>query len=1129
MSILTNNKTVTKKMTFIGPIAIKNAPKNLTSEDYKNATAFDNDNDGVVDYNQVQPMSDIENIESQINDLNNQTSGLQKQISDLKQEMNALKEELEQYKVNNPATGYKLVNEYDKEAILNSQINQYSNNIHNKLEEIGNLNKEKEELLKQLNIKKYLSYGKELTEEELEQFEKLAMYAPFLFAAEEMGYKKYNGYEWNYDYNGYDSYDDLINTMKNKGITTEDIDKSLPNGEKIDWSKVESAFSKNVTNLDIALSLKTKESNAANIFYQSETVTDFVSRIEYMQDSEIEEAYTIYTNQGLDKFKEYLDSKNAEINQREGLINALNFLSTIDLEDPKYQDYIKTHFKGLEDGLEQFGHGMEVFLSPSNSLSKDITADQYEAMFIATILAQSNSNVDLGVLGEFNALEKVYNLSMAEGNMLPSMLAGTLGSVFGLEGLGAFTMFCSVTGTSAESAYQQGYDLYSSWFYGALSGASEAGLEYLLGGIPGVSKIADKSFLTRIFSEGVEESLQEILDPYLKYMATGEKPEINWENVLEAGIDGMILAAYLNGGEVVINSGVTITSEFLQKHYDEFKDLEASGVEIDYSKIGDASYIENLLNLKDDAINLGDLSNMGFDKPKIMEVLNEYGLNENEASSVCDLILKTESSVDYDYIAEKLNAYDDTQLIAFFSITSQINSNFVNNLFLIENAKPISQRSAYINNLTSNLVGNVLDYYQEASELAGSLDAFKTYRTHTEGHVIEVADMSMQAMANIEKSLDSKYQGQFNYYELYAAAIWHDVGMGASSNGLIKGIDSHFNKKTGEFSPTILEETNAGNVTRSNHALNSALMILENSAYFNSIGLDANVVALLAFAHTKSNSGIADITNSSNWDTAIRMLDASWAKKNEGTKYTGFIDGLLENGVIEEINGEYVFTSEYKTQIYTETYALRYGDANTTNQNLGINQNGKEIDIGVNNPNSVGTYNNQEFESIVDVIVAEYSAIQTGVNDKGRPTYGINADKAKITIDGKTLSIDECDPITVAFVIGENNVKFSTSSTSPISKSLPDGYLHETFEIIDSKTVGPTMFNISERLGEAFTGFKMMKDETVFADIVFPEGTSQEIIDFYMNNEALYGDKIASSITFCYYIKQGNNIIKIHR
>ena len=108
-------------------------------------------------------------------------------------------------------------------------------------------------------------------------------------------------------------------------------------------------------------------------------------------------------------------------------------------------------------------------------------------------------------------------------------------------------------------------------------------------------------------------------------------------------------------------------------------------------------------------------------------------------------------------------------------------------------------------------------------------------------------------------------------------------------------------------------------------------------------------------------------------------------------------------------------------------------------------------------------------------------------------------------------------------------MKFNTSSTSPISGSLPDGHLHETFEIIDSKTVGPTMFNISERLGEAFTGFKMMKDETVFADIVFPEGTSQEIIDFYMNNEALYGDKIASPITFCYYIKQGNNIIKIHR
>ena len=632
--------------------------------DYSTSDSLHNENNGTeyenIDYNQVQTNSDIENVQSQINDLNNETSELQKEISALKQEMNAAKEELKKYKENNPTTGYKLINEYDKEAILNSQINQYSNDIHNKLEEIGNLNKSKEELLKQLNIKKYLSNGKELTDEELEQFEKLAMYAPFLFVAEEMGYKKYNGYEWNYDYNGYDSYNDLINAMKNKGITTEDIDKSLPNGEKIDWSKVESALSKGVTNLDIALSLKLKESNAANIFYQGEATRDFISRIEYMQDSEIEEAYTIYTNQGLDKFKEYLDSKNAVINQREGLISALNFLSTIDLEDPKYQDYIKTHFKGLEDGLEQFGHGMEVFLSPSNSLSKDLTADQYEAMFIATILAQSNSNVDLGVLGEFNALEKVYNLSMAEGNMLPSMLAGTLGSVFGLEGLGAFTMFCSVTGTSAESAYQQGYDLYSSWFYGALSGASEAGLEYLLGGIPGVSKIADKSFLTRIFSEGVEESLQEILDPYLKYMATGEKPEINWESVLEAGIDGMILAAYLNVGEVVINSGVTISSEFLQEHYDEFKSLEASGIEVDFNRITEDGYIESLQKGK----NL-DIKSEGH-----IKFLNMT--SDQVRLSIHEEIMKLDSnSTDYNSKLDMLHLKEDLELELLEKISVQ--------------------------------------------------------------------------------------------------------------------------------------------------------------------------------------------------------------------------------------------------------------------------------------------------------------------------------------------------------------------------------------------------------------------------------------------------------------------------
>ena len=458
-----------------------------------------------IDYNQVQPNSDIENIQSQINDLDSQINGIQSEISSLRQKMNALKEELKKYREDNKNTGYKLINEYDKEAILNMQINQYSEKIHSKLEEIGKINEEKETLTKELNIRKYLSNGKELTEEELKQFSLLNAYAPFLFKPEIMGKNKEN-------FTGYSSYEDLINTMKKKGISPEDIDNSLPKGEKINWDLIKSAYLKETTNLDIAMSLKLQDEYApSNAFYNDESMSKFISKIEYYNESELTEAYEIYKKEGLEAFKSYLKSKEAEISRREGLMKALRFLSTVDLEDPNYQDYIKSHFKGLEDGLEQFAHGMEVFLSPMDSLSRDITADQYEAIFIATILGQSNSNVDLGVFGDFNALEKVYTLSMAEGNMLPSMLAGALGSVFGLEGLSAFTMFCSVTGTSAESAYQQGYDLYSSWFYGALSGASEAGLEYLLGGIPGVSKIADKSFLTKIFSEGVEEGLQEIL------------------------------------------------------------------------------------------------------------------------------------------------------------------------------------------------------------------------------------------------------------------------------------------------------------------------------------------------------------------------------------------------------------------------------------------------------------------------------------------------------------------------------------------------------------------------------------------------------------------------------------------
>ena len=314
------------------------------------------------------------------------------------------------------------------------------------------------------------------------------------------------------------------------------------------------------------------------------------SNYKYMLEREKQFYCYLLNSKGKTFADSYLSSIQGDINSREGLANALKYVSSLDLNDPKAGEYLSAHFKGLSDGIDQFFHGIDVwFTGPS----KVLTSKQYEVMYITQLLSQSNANVNLGFLGEFNALEKVYTLSISEGNMLPSMLAGTLGALAGHPEIGALTMFASVAGNSTEASYQQGYDIWSSWVYGLMSGASEATLEYLLGGIPGISKMDDFGMLAKAVHEGFEESLQEILDPYLRNLAFGEEIKLDGKKILEAGIDGMILALYLNGGELVI-SGTTVTLDSIKGKYDLIKQLESEGVKIDYTRIAENGYLQNL-------------------------------------------------------------------------------------------------------------------------------------------------------------------------------------------------------------------------------------------------------------------------------------------------------------------------------------------------------------------------------------------------------------------------------------------------------------------------------------------------------------------------------------------------------
>ncbi len=148
---------------------------------------------------------------------------------------------------------------------------------------------------------------------------------------------------------------------------------------------------------------------------------------------------------------------------------------------------------------------------------------------------------------------------------------------------GSLTMFGTSGGDAYADAIAEGKTEGEAITYGILNGASEAGLQYLLGGIsqlggkttqavrktinnalarassnPAVqSKIL--GILTNAGGEGVEEYLQSILDPVFRNLAFGE--ENKFELFSEDALYDALIGAVMGGGFSTVETGVRLRKD----------------------------------------------------------------------------------------------------------------------------------------------------------------------------------------------------------------------------------------------------------------------------------------------------------------------------------------------------------------------------------------------------------------------------------------------------------------------------------------------------------------------------------------------------------------------------------------
>lgn len=941
--------------------------------------------------------------------------------------------------------------------------------------------------------------------------------------------------------------------FSNTEITSSDMEQFLSSIEDIDErNALRSAYEKGYNKYELINSLPDSLLLELHVLYSD--APSYLHTACFMTDEERDIFQYILNTEGEANALKYLSFKEDELNNREGFYKASLFLENIE-DSNAVEAFLKTIGKGGVDGVQSFVDGLysAVFLD-------DVaTAEQYEQMYILYYL--TNEQIDsmdfltekqkeefksIKGLSDKWLLKHTYNISSSIGNMIPSMVASTAASMLltpaGGSLVGAGLMGVSAGGNASETVYRQGYTYQEARIYGAFIGASEATLQYFLGGIPGLSRLSNlpgwKGFVANLVSEGGEEALQVIADAYIRNAVLGESVNIDWEEVLQSGIYGIITAGVMNGGTIVID-GVSIDVNSISTETSEIlANAEKLGITIDYSKINDKTYINSFNQYNNyvalcNKIGITEIvnsetfySNPEFiDYSYIMKQVKQKLINTN-----IDTYLSNSQEI-IELLNEVALAGSPAELVGIFKELSNSNPKLCDQLLLNSN-------DIYMQVLTQQLLEPTLDYYSEAVNFANSDNGkeFKTYRTHCETHVKEVAQKSMEAAVAVSAFYKDSNSGTVNLFELYVASIWHDVGMAAGSDD-INGINSKYNKRTKEWNPEILKEMDEGNDTRSNHALNSALAILDNSSYFSeTLGMDPNIIALSVFAHSKSNSGVTNLTVEADWMRGIKVLDDCYALYNKefypNETKKSFIDLCKESGIIEIKNGEISLTEKALKELSGNSFALRLGDANTTTANVETiyNQANQEITYDILKGSGLKLDQFQEIFNGDTVTVHELICIEFGIDyeivpNKKTGELEVNCisspnEKVEIQVDGEKISLDQ---FTVGFILGENNISFKASSTSPVGEA--DGKLHEICTIKDSNVVMPTIFNIRERLGEVTSGIKKGSGQTASIDIVFPANTSTDVIDMY--KEVIRSGYLqVNSVEYNLYIDDSNGNIK---
>ena len=277
--------------------------------------------------------------------------------------------------------------------------------------------------------------------------------------------------------------------------------------------------------------------------------TDMYDLYDRMTDEQISIYNYHYATGGKEVAEEYLDS----------IIESLSYQEAQDRFSKIKDNTALELLFAIEAGVDQFQSGIKNLFSGDDYIPT--TSTQYVSGMV-------REDFDTG-FGK-----GVYDLITTGANMAPSILTSiVVGAINPALGgyVGNALMGASAAGNAYASAINSGYDKGSARFYAASIGASEVVLGQLIGGISklgGITPALEKALsgidngLARfalqyggqMVSEGIEEGLQEILDPIMKNAILHADESINWSEVAYSALLGALSAGIMEAPGAVVGA-----------------------------------------------------------------------------------------------------------------------------------------------------------------------------------------------------------------------------------------------------------------------------------------------------------------------------------------------------------------------------------------------------------------------------------------------------------------------------------------------------------------------------------------------------------------------------------------------